>query len=336
MKIKLDYLQDISVIRDCTKGSDAVTLLCTNGDDIFFRKFASGEAGIKLKKQLEWIEAQSSDIPSPRILSKYGDDDSFGYDMEYSLNSMGLPEYVHSVSIDEAWNMLDNALTKLEESVYTKDVRNADFSSVFKYVKDKVKKNAQTIESASVLADLMQHDTLIINGKEYRNFSSLKTMLDTEFLVEVFMSDPCSVIHGDLTMENIICTRDDVGTVGFYYIDPNPNNIHETKFIDYSKVMQSIHGNYENLKNATYVSVTGNEISFEVASSPVYEELLKRLRDKLSGNYDYAANRSICFHEVVNWLRLMPYKIHNKENVFVYYAGMIMVMNEAYDMYCGE
>lgn len=336
MKINLNYLQDISVIRDCTKGSDAVTLLCTNGNDIFFRKFASGEAGIKLRSQLEWIEAQSDDIPSPRILRKFGDANSYGYDMEYSLNSMGLSDYVHSVSIDEAWNMLERVLTTLEESVYIKNVKTADFANVFKYVRDKVKKNAQTIESASVLTELMQYDTLIINGKEYRNFPSMKTMLDTEFLVEVFMTDPCSVIHGDLTLENVICTRDDSGTAGFYFIDPNPSNIHETKFIDYSKIMQSIHGNYENLKNATCVSVNDNEISFDMGSSPVYEELLKRLRDKLSSRFDYASNRSICFHEIVNWLRLMPYKIHNKENVFVYYAGMIIVMNEAYDLYFGE
>ena len=44
--------------------------------------------------------------------------------------------------------------------------------------------------------------------------------------------------------------------------------------------------------------------------------------------------RSIYFHEIIHWLRLMPYKIEKDEKrAMLFYAGMIMVMNDVIEMY---
>ena len=39
--------------------------------------------------------------------------------------------------------------------------------------------------------------------------------------------------------------------------------------------------------------------------------------------------KSIYYHEIIHWLRLMPYKIEkNGKRVLLFYAGMLMVMND--------
>lgn len=39
--------------------------------------------------------------------------------------------------------------------------------------------------------------------------------------------------------------------------------------------------------------------------------------------------RSIFFHEIVHWLRLLPYKIEkNGKRAILFYAGMVIVLND--------
>ena len=44
--------------------------------------------------------------------------------------------------------------------------------------------------------------------------------------------------------------------------------------------------------------------------------------------------RSIYFHEIIHWLRLMPYKIDKDgKRAILFYAGMLMVMSDVIKMY---
>ena len=48
----------------------------------------------------------------------------------------------------------------------------------------------------------------------------------------------------------------------------------------------------------------------------------------------YEKTRSIYFHEIIHWLRLMPYKIEKDgKRAFLFYAGMLMVMDDVINMY---
>ena len=58
-----------------------------------------------------------------------------------------------------------------------------------------------------------------------------------------------SDIHGDLTIENLICRRESEKEKDYYIIDPNTGNVHDSPNLDYSKLLQSLHGGYEFLMN---------------------------------------------------------------------------------------
>lgn len=329
--------QDISIIRDYSAGSNATTMLCTDGERTFFRKYAFGEEGEKLYQQILWIEANKDRIDLPEILKEEKTDVYCYYDMAYSSNSVGLFEYAHSMPVDQVWIMIQRVLERLERSIYQIDVRKADEDTIHKYIQSKVEKNLDKIKNAKRIKTLQQYDTIYINGVAYRNLPFYGKYLNEEYLQKVFRNDTYAVIHGDLTIENIICTRDAKGQDDFYIIDPNTGNVHDSPNLDYGKLLQSIHGGYEFLMSAKEVKVSENRINFLFTRSSSYIELHNILRNYMKEKLGDERTKSIYFHEIIHWLRLMPYKIEkDSKRALLFYAGMLMVLNDVINMYGEE
>lgn len=329
--------QDVSIIRDYSAGSNATTMLCMDGHSTFFRKYAFGADGEKLYQQVCWIRENRGKLPLPEILRYEKTDVYCFYDMPFNSNCVGLFEYAHCTSIPQAWNIIQAALGSLERSVYQADVRKADPQTIVKYVEQKVTKNLSKIKSARIFRDILRYDTLWINGAEYRNLSCFEDALCEEHLCSIFQNDLYSVIHGDLTIENIICTRDRTGQDDFYLIDPNTGNIHDSPNLDYAKLLQSIHGGYEFLMSTKNVEVSENQIRFPFTRSAVYTELHSLLREHMYRTLGPEQTRSIYYHEIIHWLRLMPYKIEKDgKRAFLFYAGMLMVMNDVMALFPPE
>ena len=328
--------RNILIIRDFSAGSNATTMLCMDGEKTFFRKYAFGKDGEKLYQQVQWIEDNSARLTLPGIIKQDYTKAYCFYDMPYASHSVGLFEYVHSMPLDKGWRMIQGVLESLEASIYKVDIRKADKETINEYIESKVDKNLCKIKGAKRINSLQQFDTVYINGVEYKNLPFYEKFLNKKFLYKIFQNDTYSVIHGDLTIENIICTREDDGTDDFYIIDPNPGNVHDSPNLDYGKLLQSIHGGYEFLMSTTGISVNGNHIDFMFTKSSVYIELHKRLRDYMHNNLGEERTRSIYFHEIIHWLRLMPYKIEKDgKRALLFYAGMLMVMDDVIEMYGG-
>lgn len=78
------------------------------------------------------------------------------------------------------------------------------------------------------------------------------------------------------------------------------------------------------------VSVCENHIDFQLTRSAAYDSLLQALKSYLQKTYGKEAYQSILLHEVIHWLRLMPYKLaHDRKRVPMFFAGLVMVMNDA-------
>lgn len=326
--------QNVSVIRDYSAGSNATTMLCMDEKQIFFRKYAFGEDGEKLYQQIQWLEKNRDKLPLPEILRQQRDNVYCYYDMPYNNNSVGLFEYIHSMPVEKSWHMIELVLQSLESSIYRTDVRPSAPQTIHEYIVSKIDKNMRKIKAAKSIKMLLQYEFIWINGIQYKNLPYFESFLSEEYLSEIFKDDTYAVIHGDLTIENIICLRDQDGKDGFYLIDPNTGNIHDSPNLDYGKLLQSIHGGYEFLMSTKKVTVFEDRIDFLFTRSFAYIELHKRLQEYMVQNLGYERARSIYFHEAIHWLRLMPYKIERDEKTAVlFYAGMIMVMNDIVDMY---
>lgn len=335
LKAYIQLNQDVTILEDYSAGSNATTMLCMNEDSMFYRKYVFGREAAKLAEQIQWLEAHKEDIPLPDVMRVRQGDGYCCYDMPYHPAAIGMFQYIHSADVAECWELLKTALTDLQRSVYQRNVRRAESALIDQYIEEKVLANFTKIELSHELGPLLQHETLIINEKEYQGYPALKAWMNKAYLKKVFSYDSYADIHGDLTVENIVCMRNG-GTAGYYLIDPNTGNLHESPFLDYSKLLQSLHGGYEFLMRTDSVNVSSNEIRYLSIVSQKYSEMLRCYRRYLGDTFTKEQVRSIYCHEIVHWLRLMPYKIRkNGKLAAVFFAGMIIVFNDV-KKWCGE
>ena len=321
--------QNILIIRDYSAGSNATTMLCMNNEKNFFRKYAFGADGDKLYQQIEWLQRFKDIIPLPDIMQYQKQDNFCYYDMPYDSQAVGLFDYAHSMPKENAWKFIKKATECLENSLYKVNQRPADKATIDEYIKSKVNKNLDKIMNAKYLKRLMEYDEIIINGRSFHNLPYYLPYLSEEHLYDIFKNDTQSEIHGDLTIENIICTRNADGDDDFYIIDPNTGNVHDSSNLDYGKLLQSIHGGYEFLMATKNVSIERNRINFVFTKSEAYTYLYDMLDKYMREHFEEERVKSIYYHEIIHWLRLMPYKIEkNGKRVLLFYAGMLMVMND--------
>ncbi|WP_243128208.1 lysylphosphatidylglycerol synthase transmembrane domain-containing protein [Clostridium chromiireducens] len=330
----MEINRDISIINDYSAGSNATTMLCTNGKQSFFRKYAFGDAGEKLYEQIRWLHEHENFLSLPKIISEGRGKGYCYYDMLYDNSYVGFFNYVHSMSIEDSWSIMKKTLNELEKKLYYLNNRRADKDTIKKYIDTKVIQNIEKIKRTKLLKTLIEYDELIINGTRYKNLNYFSKYLTFEYLYDVFKEDIYSDIHGDLTIENLICRRNGVYKEDFYIIDPNTGNLHDSSNLDYSKLLQSLHGGYEFLMNTRNVDITKNNINYLYIKSSAYNELYERYKKFLNKKFTYNKVKSIFFHEIIHWLRLMPYKIEiDSKRASVFYAGLIIVINEVIKMY---
>ncbi|WP_195340175.1 lysylphosphatidylglycerol synthase transmembrane domain-containing protein [Fusobacterium sp. 1001295B_180824_G3] len=330
--------QKITIIRDFSAGSNATTMLCIKKDEMFYRKYTFEDIE-KLYEQVEWImKNEKRKLPLPKIIRSEKTESYCYYDMLYEPNNIPLFEYVHSMPFEETWNMTKDILEKLEEILYINNTRKADTESINKYIDLKVTDNIKKIYDSKILKKILKYDKVIINGKSYKNLSYYLKYLSKEYLYDIFKDDIYSDLHGDLTIENIICNLNILERKEkFYIIDPNSGNIHNSPNLDYSKMLQSIHGGYEFMVRTYDISTEENKINFLFTKSHVYFYLYKKLNEYMNQKFNEKKIKSIYFHEVIHWLRLMPYKLKKDgKRAIIFYSGLLMVLNDVVAIYGGE
>lgn len=318
----LEVNRNISILQDYSAGSNAVTYLCTDGNKTFFRKFAIGADGNKLYNQTEWLFAHEKEIPLTKILSVTKEPNYCSYDMDYSESAQNFFTYIHTHTPEQSWSLLKQCLSNLEKGLYAYD-KLATKNDIEKYIEQKITKNISRIIRDSNLSDLMRYDKIIINGIQYDNLTKHLDIFTPDFFKDMFAKSPVCDIHGDLTIENIICDKD-----SYYLIDPNTGNILNCPWLDYGKLFQSLHGGYEFLMRIKNVSIVSNRIDFTIVRSSTYDYLYHHLQRYIRNTFGEHVLYEIYCHELVHWLRLLPYKLNkNGKNAAVFYAGFLIVLN---------
>lgn len=330
----LSMNNDVGILRDYSAGSDATTMLCVRDDQTVFRKYAFGSAVEKLAQQAQWIKDHSAQLPLPEISLEKKGSDSYCYDMRYASEGVTMFQYIYSHSIEQSWSILEQILTDLRDRLHTPHGPTITRKELEGYIDSKVTDNLRQISQSRILRALTEPDTLIINGRKCKNLPQLKFMLGKEHLCSVFANDVTSAVHGDLTLENIICYTTGAHDIPYYLIDPNPGNPVCTPSLDYGKLLQSLHGKYEFLGQHPTARVSGNTIDFLLPDSSQYSRIYQQLQDWMMANLSREDMRSVYYHEIIHWLRLMPYRLRRNEGTAEqYYAALILVMNDVYTLF---
>lgn len=325
----IDLNNDIAIIEDYSAGSNATTMLCSKDGKLFYRKYSFGDDAKKLNEQIKWIHSHEKKLTLTKIINEYYKDGVCSYDMPYVEGAVTCFNYVHTMPFNEAWKTLKLALEDIDKNLHSINKRNADIDTIDKYIDSKVLKNIDKIEKGNYIKPLLKYDYIYINGKKYHNLNYFKKYLNKDYLEKIFKNDYYSDIHGDFTIENIICKKENKNGKSYYIIDPNTGNLHDSPYLDYGKLLQSIHGGYEFLMNTKSVSYNNDRIDFLFTKSSTYFKLFDEYTIFLEKKFGKDGLKSIFYHEIIHWLRLMPYKIEkNGERSLLFYAGLIMVMND--------
>ncbi len=325
---------DVAILRDYSSGSDATTMLCLRDNEIIFRKYAFGVGAEKLREQARWIRVQEGKLPLAVIVGEKGGEDSFCYDMSYPKAGIGLFQYIYCHSVEESRRILQQVLTDLASKLHTPVGGPVSHHDLDHYIDSKVLGNLHQIRHSKVLRSLTESDYLVINGVTYKNLPLLEELFSREDLQRVFSHDRLSEVHGDLTLENIICYTEAVGDDTYYLIDPNPGNPVKSPYIDYAKLLQSLHGKYEFLETCHPTRMDEGYIDFLLPDSTRSREIYAWYHGWLEEHFSPEEVRSIYYHEMIHWLRLMPYRLRrNEATAPCYYAAMILVMNDIAKLY---
>lgn len=329
----LEANSDIQIISDYSAGSNATTLFAIKDDRTIFRKYVVGDDADKLHDQVRWIKAYSSVLPLPAILEEKQEEGMTLYDMPAVTGASGLFEYIHTNPVDRSASIIKRVFEDLERGLYSGGEGKASEETVERYIDEKILKNIRRIEENHRWAELLRYDELIINGRRVKGFPHLKELMSKERLKGIFAEDKISPIHGDVTVENIITMPNtDKDDRPYYLIDPNTGNILDSRFIDYSKMLQSLHGGYEFLVRTERCSVSGNEIRFMSGASRAYRDLYGEFMTYLKDIFSENEIRSVRHHEIADWLRLMPYKMdHDESRAAVFLSGMLLVADDITD-----
>ena len=322
LKNYIEMSENVTILKDCSAGSNAATILCMNNDGMFFRKYAYGSEAEKLGVQYKWIDTFKNALPLASVSNFMKSSSYLYYDMPYKKDFDSFFNYIHNMDIACSKSVMSSLLSDLDK-FYKENPKPYNKQELNRYINEKVINNISLINSFKDIKALLKYKTLIINGKEYLNLPALEEQFSEEFMEEAFSCDYCCDIHGDLTIENIVAGND-----GYYLIDPNYNS-YSVSFLDYSKLLQSLHGNYEFFMMTSPASVEENKLTVKLMKSSAYEKLYDFYRDYLAGKFSEKELKSIYCHEIIHWLRLMPYKIRNdSERALNFYCGLIIVMNE--------
>ena len=324
----LEAIHDGMVHKLFPGGSDAITAMVEVGPHLLIRKFAVGSAGSKLKAQRDWLgQYHSENFPLVNILSEREKSKCYYYDMPVVAPANDFYDYIHTHPIENSKQIFSQVLERITLFHQQHAGRVADEALVRQYLLEKAVNNARLVLD---FAKTVIGSRYSINGKDF-DLKQWECLLDIDWLSRQVCSRLTTVVHGDLTIENIIVAPQ--SQPGWYIIDPNPDNIFNTRLIDWAKLMQSVHLGYEGLNRNFSCVVAGDAIQLALTKSLAYTELHTHLEKLILQHHGDDGLREVYFHELINYLRLTPYKIrHDPKKGLCFFSCTSILLSRYLEM----
>jgi tRNA A-37 threonylcarbamoyl transferase component Bud32 len=317
----------IRLLRTLTGGSKATTVLVEKNGQKIIRKTALPEDGDKLIDQYNWLAARAHLPEIPNVLAIDKDNESVSIEITYESGYLNLYEYIHSHTHEQNTDVILRILEFMQKHIYVNGIHQHNREIVFEYIQKKMIDKLQETAAINIqVQELLRHETVIINGKEYTNLPQMIDIISrNSTIIEDLSIIYETAIHGDLTIDNIIINDKE----DFLLLDPNNENAISDPVVDYAKLYQSLHSGYEFLRTAEHARVTGNVIEFTEEISSKYHQLFSVVDTELQRILSPEQYRALLFHEAVHYCRMLPYRVPlNPKTVGAFYAIATRLLNE--------
>lgn len=316
------------IIKTFKGGSNASTLLVWEDKKLQVKKFTLRQHADKLKTQYDWLRRYSNLRHLPQVPQETHGRDFYAFNIEYRENFIPFFQYIHSESTEKSRRIIDGVLDFMYGNIYELRERVHAREDLERYVDDKVINKVRDAAALNLqLASLVDLDTLVINGRRYDNLHvSVERLRRNARALQELSTVYHTPIHGDLTVDNIIVSRQDDH---FLVLDPNNENTLSDPVVDLGKLYQSLHSGYEFLCQLPTARVEGNALQFEEIMSSRYSELFTHLQRVLSERLPPETLRTVLFHEAVHYCRMLTYRARiNPATLPAFYATAVKLFHE--------
>lgn len=273
----------------------------------------TSEKSEKLTDELNWYKALPEKLKMfcPRLEAGEG-----GGQVTITQEYYGYPNLAELyVFGDLALTVWKNALQRLMDiqSLFRKETGNVKADDVLEMYQVKTVHRLEELSLQAGWKARLQQDTLIINGKAYKNYHQLKKPIEIA-LKKLRESISGSIIHGDYCFSNILY---DLNSQVVRLIDPRGSFGNQKLFgdprYDIAKLRHSIAGRYDFIIADLFkVEEKSNEYVFEVVEPEVYSPLVTFF-DQLIEKYGYTSDEirvieGLLFISMVPLHRDSPYR----------------------------
>ncbi len=330
-----ELANSFQVIKTFKGGSNALTLLAWQKNEMVIKKIILKQYESKLRDQYLWLKKYQKLQRVAKVLREHrANPEYYAIDIEYREEFVPFFDVIHSSSVAESKVILQKICAYVDKHIHQPQKKLKGARRVLQsYIQSKVVDKISDSANANLdIAHLLGYDTITVNGAELTNFHAIVERIKNHPQAMADLSDVIDCpIQGDLTIDNIIVNPADGN---YLLIDPNNENAISDPIVDYSKLLQSVHSGYEFLYYLADCTVKGSVVTFEERRSVQYSQLYKFLDAHLKGILSPGRYRALLFHEAVHYCRMLTYRTSiNPRTAAAFYTVAVRLFNQFMEQY---
>ena len=294
-------------------GSFAETLLIENDEGCFVRKRVSkdvaGSLGqCRLKQQYSTLQRFASLNPMsiPELLGEHDCSLEYYFDMQYlqahkSLNSLN--EGSQRIA-------LGATIQRLFRDNYDPTAQSMRHGSAWlrKHLDQKIYPKLAAIGTTPELAELVGATEIVIDSQVYAGIESSLGRLVEGPAAREFVPKTFSLIHGDLTFENVLCAGHDIRL-----IDMDGGGDTEPPELDLGKLLQSLVARYETWAHNSQTLVSQNDEGLSTHVDTGFSHRLLQETIATWANHSKADTVNVLriglFYMALHLIRMTPFRL---------------------------
>jgi hypothetical protein len=337
---RIEVSGEVSLVKFFKGGSDAITVLALKNGHLFVKKIVAAEHADRLRVQYKWLKRYATKKAIVDVLAEQKTDDYYSIDLSYDPANISLFEYIHTHSLNQAKQALDDVWNYVFKNIYALKKESVNSKERDEYVQERlIDKIQKAVMANEDLKEAISAGKIIINGEKFDNFSVIfeKIKSHKQAWNDIATYRKSQAIHGDLTVDNILInTLSNTPVI----IDPSDDNQIRGPIIDLARHTQSLIAGYEFLNNDDEPTKATKEdgllsINYHAHRSARYMELYEYLNNTIAPKYFTETERkTVLFHTGLLYGRMLAHRVViNPHNTLKYYAVCVVLMNEFYRQY---
>ncbi len=296
-------------------------------DDLAENVTKKSENKEKLINEINWYKKIPKEISKlvPKILDSDVSDNPH-IKLEYIKYPTLADIWLYSNFSSDFWvKIIDDLFVIINEfNRYYEDVTVQEYNSI--YFEKTIQRIDELIKSNGLFREIFHKNFILINGKEFKNWSAIKNEIKLK-INDLYKKEDNCLIHGDLCFSNILY---DSKNKNFKLIDPRGKwgqGISGDIKYDIAKIRHSVVGGFDIITNGLYSATYDekNGMIFDVYKPKNYPMICKKLDSQIKQRWNLDEIKMI---EGLLFISMLPLHRDDLERQFALYSIGIQRLNE--------